>query len=136
MSFGLALGAPDGAPFVKGDYTAGDNTAEFIAYLDGGEVRLIVERQDLGEYGSGWTAHWFDGGALRRHQRWSRILSQAGAPSDGWYEQTYDLRFADGRYLDGTKTVNGEPAEPDEHEVRGAARTGEDMLARAQALID
>jgi hypothetical protein len=62
-----------------------------------------------------------------------RGLSNAGAPSDGWYEHTMTLYFEPGRFVGGTGTINGRPAEPDEHEVRGAWRQAEAVKARVAA---
>lgn len=130
----LSLGPLTTQPFLQGTYTAGDNSAAFIAYLNNGKVHMIIEHQDMGDYGRGWTVHIYDDDKLVRFQRWSRLLSQHGAGSDGWYEQTFDLSFGNDRYLDGTKTVNGRVTEPDEHEIRGAYATGKAMLERANAL--
>ena len=72
-------------------------------------------------------------GDLLRYRSFARGLSSVGAPSDGWYERTMTVYFAPGRFVAGTGTINGRPAEPDEHEVRGAWRQAEAVKARVAA---
>ena len=72
-------------------------------------------------------------GDLLRYRSFARGLSSVGAPSDGWYERTMTVYFAPGRFVVGTGTINGRPAEPDEHEVRGAWRQAEAVKARVAA---
>jgi membrane-bound inhibitor of C-type lysozyme len=69
-------------------------------------------------------------GNLLRYRSWTRGLSNAGAPSDGWYERAMTLYFEPGRFVGGTGMVNDRRAEPDEHEVRAAWRQAEAVKAR------
>ena len=73
-------------------------------------------------------------GDLLRYRSRMRGLSNVGAPSD-WYERTMTLYFEPERFVGGTGTINGRPAEPDEHEVRGAWRGAETVKARIAAAI-
>ena len=49
-------------------------------------------------------------GDLLRYRSRARGLSNAGAPSDGWYERTMTLYFEPERFVGGTRTINGRPA--------------------------
>ncbi|MGE0182969.1 MAG: YbaY family lipoprotein [Parvularculaceae bacterium] len=121
-------------PWINGRYAAGDASSTYVAFFDGDAPAAVFEQVDLGEYGESRVAHFYEGDALVGHEKWSRQLSSAGAPSDGWYESLTTLRFENGRYVSGSKTVNGEASEPDEHEIRSAGRTGTEIRARAIAV--
>lgn len=122
-------------PWITGSFAAGDTASTFVAFLDGEVPVAIFETQDLGDYGENRVAHYYSDGRLIAFEKRSRQLSAAGAPSDGWYESETLIEFADGRFLRGRKTVNGKPSEPDEHEVRGAGRTGAELRARVVAIL-
>jgi hypothetical protein len=118
---------------IEGGYTAGDNSATYVAFIDGAVPIVVTERWDLGEHGEGEAVFHFMHGDLLRYRSRTRGLSKAGAPSDGWYERTMTLYFEPGRFVGGTGAINGRPAEPDEHEVRGAWRQAEAVKARIAA---
>jgi membrane-bound inhibitor of C-type lysozyme len=118
---------------IEGSYTAGDNSATYVAFVDGALPIVVAERWDLGEYGEGEAVFHFMHGDLLRYRSRTRGLSKAGAPSDGWYERTVTIYFEPGRFVGGTGTINGRWAEPDEHEVRGAWRQAEAVKARIAA---
>ncbi len=115
---------------IEGQYTAGDRSATYVAFVDGAVPIVVAEQWNLGEYGGGEAVFHFMHGDLLRYRSRARGLSHAGAPSDGWYERTMTVYFAPGRFVAGTGTINGRPAEPDEHEVRAAWRQAEAVKAR------
>ena len=118
---------------IEGQHTAGDQSATYVAFVDGAFPIVVAEHWTLGEYGGGEAVYHFMHGDLLRYRSRTRGLSNAGAPSDGWYERTMTLYFEPGRFVGGTGTINGRPAEPDEHEVRGAWRRAEAVKARIAA---
>jgi hypothetical protein len=110
---------------IEGSYTAGDNSATWVAFVgDTGPV-VVAEQWDLGEYGAGEAVFHFRSDDLVRYRSRTRLLSNAGAPSDGWYERAMTIYFERGRFAGGTGSIDGRVAEPDEHEVRGAWRQAE-----------
>jgi putative lipoprotein len=115
---------------IEGSYTAGDNSATYVAFVDGALPIVVSEQWDFGKYGSGEAVFYFLHGDLLRYRSRTRDLSISGAPSDGWYERTMTIYFEPGRFVGGAGTINGRPAEPDEHEVRGAWRQAEAVKAR------
>ncbi|MEZ5922470.1 MAG: YbaY family lipoprotein [Parvularculaceae bacterium] len=124
------------SPWIRGSYSAGDVSSEFVAFLDGDMPIAIFEQQDFGDYGAARVAHYYDSGAFSGSKKWARQLSNAGAPSDGWYESEMTIVIENGRFVSGEKTVNGEPSEPDEHEIRSAGRVGNEMKARVIAILE
>jgi hypothetical protein len=118
---------------IEGQYTASDHSATYVAFVDGAFPIVVAEHWTLGEDGGGEAVYHFMHGDLLRYRSRARGLSVAGAPSDGWYERTMTIYFEPGRFVGGTGTINGRPAEPDEHEVRGAWRRGEELKARIAA---
>jgi membrane-bound inhibitor of C-type lysozyme len=118
---------------IEGSYTAGDRSATYVAFVDGAFPIVVAEQWDVGGYGTGEAVFHFMHGDLLRYRSRARGLSQAGAPSDGWYERTMTVYFEPGRFVAGTGAVNGRPAEPDEHEVRAAWRQAEAVKARIAA---
>jgi putative lipoprotein len=118
---------------IEGQYTEGDRSVSYVAFVDGAFAIVVVEHWTLGEYGGGETVYHFMHGDLLRYRSFARGLSRAGAPSDGWYERTMTVHFVSGRFVVGTGMINGRPAEPDEHEVRAAWRQGEAVQARVAA---
>ena len=118
---------------LEGSYAAGDKSTTYVAFVDGALPIVVAEQWHLGEYGRGEAVFHFMHGDLLRYRSRTRGLSDAGAASDGWYERTMTLYFEPGRFVGGTGTVTGRPAEPDEHEVRGAWRQGEAVKERVTA---
>jgi putative lipoprotein len=118
---------------IEGQYTAGDSSVTYVAFVDGAVPIVVAEHWTLGEYGRGEAVFHFMHGDLLRYRSRTRGLSHVGAPSDGWYERTTTLYFEPGRFIGGTGAINGRPAEPDEHEVRGAWRQAEAVKARVAA---
>jgi hypothetical protein len=118
---------------IEGQYTAGDHSATYVAFVDGAVPIVVSEQWSLAEYGGGEAVFHFMHGDLLRYRSRTRGLSNAGAPSDGWYERTMTLYFEPGRFVGGTGTINDRPAEPDEHEVRAAWRQAEAVKARIAA---
>jgi uncharacterized lipoprotein YbaY len=123
-------------PWISGDYAAADASAAYVAFVEGAAPAAIFEHEKLGENGENRVAYYYSNGQLIAFEKWARILSAAGAPSDGWYESETVIEFANGQFVRGRKTVNGAPAEPDEHEVRAAVRTGKEAQARVIAVLE
>lgn len=123
-------------PWITGEYSAGDASSVYVAFIDGEAPAATFERQNLGANGENRTAYYYSGGQLIAFEKWSRILSAAGAPSDGWYESETVIEFENGRFVRGHKSVNGAPSEPDEHEVRAAGRAGVELKARVTADLE
>ena len=118
---------------IEGSYTAGDRSVSYVAFVDGALPIMVAEHWDLGEYGRGEAVFHFVHGDLLRYRSRARGLSEAGAPSDGWYDRTMTIYFEPDRFVAGIGAVNGRPAEPDEHEVRAAWRQAEAVKARIAA---
>ena len=83
---------------------------------------VVAEHWTLGEYGGGEAVYHFMHGDLLRYRSRTRGLSNAGAPSDGWYERTMTLYFEPGRFVGGTG-----------HDQRQAGRAGRARGARRLA---
>lgn len=118
---------------IEGSYAQGKKSTRYLAFVDGALPIVVAERWNLGEHGAGEAVFHFMHGDLLRYRARTRGLSEAGATSDGWYERAMTLYFAPGRFVGGTGTVNGRPAEPDEHEVRGAWRQAAAVKAHVTA---
>jgi putative lipoprotein len=118
---------------IESAYAEADRTVTYVAFVDGAHPIVVAEQWELGAQGRGEAVFHFVRGDLLRYRSRVRALVRSGAPSDGWYERTMMLYFAPGRFVGGTGTVNGRPAEPDEHEVRAAWRQGEAVKARIAA---
>jgi putative lipoprotein len=118
---------------IEGSYSVGDRSVSYVAFVDGALPIVVAEQWDLGEYGRGEAVFYFVHSDLLRYRSRARGLSEAGAPSDGWYERTMTIYFEPDRFVAGTGAVNGRPAEPDEHEVRAAWRQAEAVKARIAA---
>jgi membrane-bound inhibitor of C-type lysozyme len=116
---------------IEGSY--GDRSVSYVAFLDGDLPVAVAEQWDLGQSARGEAIYHFMHGDLLRYRSFARGLSSVGAPSDGWYERTMTVYFEPGRFVAGTGTINGRPAEPDEHEVRAAWRQAEAVKARVAA---
>jgi hypothetical protein len=110
---------------IEGSHTAGDSSATYVAFLDGALPIVVAGQWELGEHGKGEAVFHFIQDNLLRFRSRMRGLSNVRAPSGGWYERTMTPYFEPGRFVGGTGLVNGRPAEPDEHEVRGAWRQAE-----------
>ena len=108
-------------------------SVSYVAFVDGALPIMVAEHWDLGEYGRGEAVFHFVHGDLLRYRSRARGLSEAGAPSDGWYDRTMTIYFEPDRFVAGIGAVNGRPAEPDEHEVRAAWRQAEAVKARIAA---
>lgn len=120
----------DGLERIEGSYTTGGTTATWLAFVEGDRPVVVVERWDLGDHGAGEAVFHFADGELLRYRSRTRVLSVAGAPSDGWYERTMTMYFRAARFVGGFGRVDRRSAEPDEHEVRGAWRQGQAVRDR------
>jgi putative lipoprotein len=120
---------------IEGSYADGDRSVSYVAFIDGALPVAVVEQWNLGQTGRGEAVYHFLHGELLRYRSFARGLSSVGAPSDGWYERTMTIYFGPGWFVGGTGAINGRPAEPDEHEVRGAWRQGEAVKTRIAAAI-
>jgi hypothetical protein len=115
---------------VEGQYGEGDRQVTYVAFVDDGVPVIVTERFDLGERGTGRATMHFEDGRLLRYRSHTRILSQAGAPSDGWYNRSMTIYFDQDRFVAGSGMINSRVAEPDEHEVRAAHRRANALAAR------
>jgi putative lipoprotein len=120
---------------IEGSYDVGGRSVSYVAFVDGALPIVVAEHWDLGEDGRGEAVFHFMQGALLRYRSRARGLSEAGVPSDGWYERTMTIYFEPDRFAAGSGAVNGRPAEPDEHEVRAAWRQAEAVKARIAAAV-
>jgi len=129
----LNLGPAD---FVLWEIDGDGARSRFVAFHRNGEISAIFESVDLGARGAVAAAYYFGDGALVAAEQKARRLSDAGAPSDRWYESEIAVAFADGRFSTGTKTQDGVMTEPDEHEVRALARAAADLRKHADEIIE
>lgn len=95
------------------------------AYYRDGALAGIAEEIDLGARGVVRNAYYFEADALSRIELSALRLSDAGAPSDGWYRERIAASFREGRFVAGEKRVDGAASEPDEHEIRAAAHAAQ-----------
>lgn len=94
---------------VPGTLQASDATSRFVALYDAGVLRLLDERSDFGDYGSGTARYYLDTtGTLflydARDERTVTDASRAGA------REVVEVRMAfepDGRMVASHKSVNG-----------------------------
>ncbi|WP_411818241.1 hypothetical protein [Hyphococcus sp. DH-69] len=122
-----------GIPFLVGSTLIDGINTDYIAFIDNGKPNQVIEHYQLENRGEGWTVYEYTGSGLRAYQAWSRVLSDNGAPSDGWYEQSFDIAFDGEKIIHARKTLNGRPTEPDEHELRAAFSSGQRLFERLSA---
>lgn len=121
---------------IEGSYAVGEHRVSYVAVVDGALPLVVTERMELAEGGSREVILHFADGDLLRYRSYSHTYSNAGAPSDGWYDRAMTIYFEPGRFAGGSGTINGRLAEPDEHEVRAAYREAEAVKARIAARRD
>lgn len=124
-----------GALRLEGSYGADGCEVSYVAHVADRSPLVVVERTDLGEHGSREVTYHFLEGELLRYRSFAHVYADAGAPSDGWYDRAMTIYFDHGRFAGGTGTINGRPAEPDEHEVRAAWREADELKSRLAAQL-
>lgn len=120
----------DAQPFSVGNFHNNDVETDYIVYNHDGRPSRVIEHHDYGDRGQGWSVYEFNGADLHRYQAWTRIFAKNNAPSDGWYEQSFDFKFDGKKILHARKTLNGKSTEPDEHELRAAFSSGQRLFER------
>jgi hypothetical protein len=114
---------------VPGRFQEGDASSRFIAVYDGGVLRMIEERSDFGDYGSGSGRYYFDttGTLFLYDARDERMLAD---PARSGAREIIELSMVfepDGRMVASRKTVDGRVQPVQGSEIDGA-------MAHLQAL--
>src|SRR3546814_1421455 len=92
-------------------------------------VERIVEWRDYGEYGNANIVFDFFNGQLMHYgERSQRRGGQAGA-ADSFRRVALNLNFTNGRFVSGTKTIDGIDTELDDPDISGA-------MAQSKAALD
>lgn len=118
-----------GSKTVRGHYRVGDIQADWEAAVRNGKVERIVEWRDYGEYGNANIVFdYFSGQLMHYGERSQRRGGQAGA-ADSFRRVSLNLNFANGKFVSGTKTVDGIDTELDDPDISGA-------LAQSRAALD
>ena len=121
---------------IPGQYRDGDNTVSYQAYVTTDDVPVYVEEhRDLGKYGRSDVKFYYRNGTLLRFAEDAERTNFGGNTSDSALQYTLELDFAMGRFSDGSKTINGEASEPDEHEISGALAQSKVALSRIDAKL-
>lgn len=68
---------------VEGRHARGDADTAYVAYFDGGELRLIEASTAMGDYGKREARYWFEGGQLFYHTGEMPSQSMAGGGREG-----------------------------------------------------
>jgi hypothetical protein len=109
-----------GATIVRGRYTAGDVSTEWEAALKDGKPERIAEWRSYGDFGNANVVFSFHNGELMHYGEHGRRRGGQAGSMDGFRRIELNLSFADGRFRDGFKTVDGIETEPGEAEIRAA----------------
>lgn len=121
---------------IPGQYSASDHTVTYNAYISPeGEPVLVDEHRDLGDYGSSDVKLYYRNGQLLRFAEDAKRVNYGGSNDDQPLQYTLKIDFAKGRFTSGSKTVNGNVSEPDEHEISGALSQSKVALSRIDAML-
>ncbi|MET4735529.1 putative lipoprotein YbaY/membrane-bound inhibitor of C-type lysozyme [Thalassospira sp. MBR-102] len=121
---------------IPGSYSAGDSKTTFKAYVTtDGEPVYVEEHRDLGDYGSSDIKFYYRNGTLLRFTEDAKRINFGGSSDGETLNFTLNLDFAMGRFAGGSKTVDGTPGTPDEHEVSGAMAQSKVALSRIEAAL-
>jgi putative lipoprotein len=121
---------------IPGQYSASDHTVTYKAYVTSeGEPVLVDEDRDLGDYGSSSVKFFYRNGQLLRFVEDAKRVNFGGAESDAPLQYSLILDFAQGRFAQGRKAVNGIASLPDEHEISGALSQSKVALSRIDAML-
>ncbi len=119
-----------GATIVRGSYSAGDTTADWEAAIKDGKPERIAEWRRYGDFGSANVVFSFHNGELMHYGEHGRRRGGQAGSMDGFRRVELSLSFADGRFRDGHKTVDGIETEPTEAEIRSAQLQAKVALER------
>lgn len=115
-----------GATIVRGQYTIGDNNAEWEAAIRNGQPERIVEWRNYADYGTGNVIFSFHDGQLMHYaERSERRTAQGGIR-----HVELHLSFADGRNTGGRKEIDGQPAPVDQQDIHSARAQADAALKR------
>ncbi len=121
---------------IPGQYSVSDHTVTYNAYISPkGEPVLVDEHRDLGDYGTSDVKLYYRNGQLLRFAEDAKRVNYGGSNDDQPLQYTLKLDFAQGRFTSGSKTVNGNVSEPDEHEISGALSQSKVALSRIDAML-
>lgn len=121
---------------IPGQYRDGDNTVKYKAYVTTDDEPVFVEEhRDLGEYGQADVKFYYRNATLLRFVEQAERTNFGGSSTESVLRYGLELDFAMGRFSGGTKTVNGAPGEPDEHEISGALSQSKVALSRIDAKL-
>ncbi|WP_417815525.1 YbaY family lipoprotein [Thalassospira alkalitolerans] len=125
-----------GLRVLPGRYNAGDSKVTFKAYVTAeGEPVYVEEHRDLGKYGQSNVKFYYRNGKILHFVEDANRINYSGTADGEVLDYALKLDFAIGRFAGGTKTVNGTPGTPDDHEVSGAMAQSKVALARISAAL-
>jgi len=110
----------EGATIVRGNYTAGETSADWEAAIRKGKPERIAEWRSYGDNGSANVVFSFHNGDLMHYAEHGRRRGGQAGSMDGLRRVELNLSFSNGRFTGGKKTVDGIETEPTEAEIRGA----------------
>ncbi len=119
-----------GATIVRGRYTAGDANAEWEAAIRDGKPERIAEWRRYGDFGSANVVFTCHNGELMHYGEHGRRRGGQAGSMDGFRRVELSLSFANGRFRDGLKTVDGIETEPTDAEIRAAQLQAKAALER------
>lgn len=115
-----------GATIVRGQYTAGDNQAEWEAAIRDGQPERIVEWRNYGDLGSGNIVLSFHDGQLMHYAEQSERRTAQG----GFRRVELNLSFEDGRHSGGRKSIDGQPVPVDQQDIQTARAQADAAVKR------
>jgi uncharacterized lipoprotein YbaY len=118
---------------VTGAYTAGDASVDWTAWVDGAMPVVVDEDVSYGDYGEGAASFYFSGGELFAYRESGR--RRVPDLHSGHADQQVELLavYDEGAFVEGRKTVNGEPADLQDHEKRGPLLQAVEVKRRIDA---
>jgi hypothetical protein len=120
---------------VPGSFTDGDASARYVAYWDGGVLRLIDERSDFGAYGSSAARYYLDTtGKLFLYE--AQDARTATDPSSPGAKENVELRLVfdpDSRMLASDKKIDGKVQPAQATEIEGVRRHLEQLRSAVSA---
>ncbi|WP_300295369.1 hypothetical protein, partial [Ferrovibrio sp.] len=97
-----------------------DTSAEWEAAIKDGKPERIAEWRTYGDFGNANVVFSFHNGQLMHYGEHGRRRGGQAGSMDGFRRVELNLSFANGRFTDGQKTVDGIETEPTETEIRAA----------------
>ncbi|WP_417805352.1 YbaY family lipoprotein [Thalassospira lucentensis] len=121
---------------IPGQYRDGDNKVKYKAYVTTDDEPVFVkEHRDLGDYGKADVKFYYRNGKLLRFVEQAERTNFGGTSPQNVLRYRVELDFAMGRFSEGSKTVNGQPSEADEHEISAALAQSKVALSRIDAKL-